>query len=586
MQRAFFTAAVFAVFVPLLACAAPTNGNTAVLTFVDVAHVVKRDGNFRVWQRTAVETSPRGRTVSKLHSVTEVATGICYKHDGQWFDADPQVVVAQDGSGSGTKGAGPLQLSPDINTDGSVQFTAANTKQLRGHVLGICYYDWKNQREAQIASIKSSIGSVVGKNQVLYGDAFDSVKADVRYTYRKSGIGQDIILREQLPSPADVGMDSSTTRVEVWTEFLNPPLATANNVNDQASGQVTQGFIDFGGMRIGRGAAFSIPDGNVQKSILPVDKQWQQIDGRTFLIESVNYPSLLRRTADLPQRPQAAIQKRAKAIANAASLKRSTPVRIASRENSGAKLRIASANSETKGFVVDYELVSGEVSDYTFLGDTTYYISGEFDIDDTLTIEGNTVVKYASAGTINIGGATICSTASYRPAIFTSQDDDSVGEQISGSSGSPSPIGANPALYFQGTNSILHNVHFFYLNNPIRQIGGALSLANIQSVHCLFPLWLYDMSVSLNNSLIFDFAELLTGEDSILTVQLLNDTVCSGSVAVDANGAVGGVTNCVFASVTNTDFLNGGVQWILQFTGVRKSAVHHQLTAFPIGRFR
>ncbi|MGZ4974627.1 MAG: hypothetical protein ACXWDN_17855, partial [Limisphaerales bacterium] len=324
-----------------------SNAIPAVLAFSDTPHIVKRDGNVRVWQHTAIETSPRGKTITKVHSFTELATGVCYKQHGQWVDADPQIIVAQDGTGSGVQAAHALQLLPDVNSDGSVQFTSQNGQQLRGHVVGICYYDWKNQREAQIASIKSSIGSVVGKNQVLYGDAFDSVKADVRYTYRKSGIGQDIILREQLPSPADVGMDPSTTRVEVWTEFLNPPLASAKNVKDQASGQVTQSFVDFGGMRIGRGAAFSIPDGSGQKSKLPVDKQWQQIHGRTFLIESVNYPSLLRRTADLPHRPQAAIQKRTKAIANAASLKRGTPARIASRENSGAKLRIASANSET-----------------------------------------------------------------------------------------------------------------------------------------------------------------------------------------------------------------------------------------------
>jgi hypothetical protein len=41
-------------------------------------------------------------------------------------------------------------------------------------------------------------------------------------------------------------------------------------------------------------------------------------------------------------------------------------------------------------------------------------------------------------------------TTPWRPVIFTAKDDDSVGDQIRGSTGSPSGFYANPAFYFGG----------------------------------------------------------------------------------------------------------------------------------------
>lgn len=365
-----------------------SNG-TAVVNFIDTPHIVERSGNSRVWEHTAIEKSPRGKTITKIHAYTEIATGICYNQDGQWIDADPQIVVGQDGTYSGVRAATSLRLSPDIATDGSVQFISQNGKQLRGHVLGLCYYDWKNQRDVQVAGVQSSVATIIGKSQVLYPSAFGGVEADVRYTFRKSGFGQDIILREQLPSPVDFGLDPATTQVEVWTEFLNPPEPAVKDRQDKVSGQVFHDIMDFGGARMGRGAAFSIPKQNQSVSKVGVNKQWQQIEGRTFLIESVDYESLLRRTSDLPQRPQAAVPRKFSTVA-AASTRRNAPHRLLAINTSNRKLRVAAAKPDEKGFVLDYEVASGEVTNYTFLGSTNYYVSGEFDVDDTLTIEGNT----------------------------------------------------------------------------------------------------------------------------------------------------------------------------------------------------
>ena len=63
----------------------------------------------------------------------------------------------------------------------------------------------------------------MGSNQVIYPDAFTDFKADLRYTYTKAGFEQDIILREQPPTPESFGLDPETTRLQVLTEFFNPP---------------------------------------------------------------------------------------------------------------------------------------------------------------------------------------------------------------------------------------------------------------------------------------------------------------------------------------------------------------------------
>ena len=46
---------------------------------------------------------------------------------------------------------------------------------------------------------------------------------DVRYTVAQSFFEQDLILREQIPSPAELGLNPLTARLEVWTEFFDTP---------------------------------------------------------------------------------------------------------------------------------------------------------------------------------------------------------------------------------------------------------------------------------------------------------------------------------------------------------------------------
>jgi C1A family cysteine protease len=97
-----------------------------------------------------------------------------------------------------------------------------------------------------------------------------------------------------------------------------------------------------------------------------------------------------------------------------------------------------------------YVALYGAQNNYTFKGDTTYYIAGGVDLYGTTIFEGGTVVKYReNGGSLALRGPFNCLTAPYRPAVFTSMNDDSVGVRIMSSSGNP---GSSGHSYLSGLN--------------------------------------------------------------------------------------------------------------------------------------
>src|SRR5205814_7740267 len=94
-------------------------------------------------------------------------------------------------------------------------------------------------------------------------------------------------------------------------------------------------------------------------------------------------------------------------------------------------------------------------------GDTTYLIDGWLGFSGTTTIEGGAVLKYADFSGLDLLGPLICKTGPYRPAVFTSANDDTVGETISGSSGDPGD-GGNYELILEGNTNAIKNLRFRY----------------------------------------------------------------------------------------------------------------------------
>ncbi len=145
--------------------------------------------------------------------------------------------------------------------------------------------------------------------------------------------------------------------------------------------------------------------------------------------------------------------------------------------------------------VIDYELLSS-ATNLTLKGDTTYYISGLVNLAGTTVIEVAAVLKYTNwshslDARLNLTGPAVCQTGPYRPAIFTSKDDDSVGTTLPGSTGTPTNYYGH-GLSLSTSGSTLTNLRFAYLYEGVSYDSGGSSgevhIGNVQFVKCRFPL--------------------------------------------------------------------------------------------------
>ena len=76
-------------------------------------------------------------------------------------------------------------------------------KTLLSTVFGLVYYDTSTGSNVLLAQLQDC-SAVISSNQLTYENAFSNLTADLVYKYRKAGMSQDVVLRQQLPpSPAD-----------------------------------------------------------------------------------------------------------------------------------------------------------------------------------------------------------------------------------------------------------------------------------------------------------------------------------------------------------------------------------------------
>jgi len=131
-----------------------------------------------------------------------------------------------------------------------------------------------------IAELKDSLGLLYPPNQVIYTNAFTDVRADVRYTYTKAGFEQDVILREQPPSPEAYGFDPATTKLEFTRSFSILPALWKLPLPRRRTRRRTRSWILRGQDRARQG---------VSREQRPVASCWRSngqelggVEGRTF----------------------------------------------------------------------------------------------------------------------------------------------------------------------------------------------------------------------------------------------------------------------------------------------------------------
>jgi hypothetical protein len=505
--------------------------------------ITAQDGNSRVWERTTYQTDPSGNLITNIQSYSELASGLNHWVNGQWVASDQHIDILPNGTAVATNGQHQVTFPGDIY-NGEIELVTPEGLQLESRPMGLSYFDGTNS--VLIAELTNSIGQVLGDNQVIYTNAFTDFACDLRYTYTIGGFEQDIILREQPPTPESLGLNPATARLQLLTEFFSPPQPTlqADTLPPQAGVSLVDQSLGFGTMQMVQGRAFLLGE-NAQDTGVAVAKSWLLLDGRQFLVEEVPVNAIADTLGTLPMPAQTGTMP---TVSRQLAL---PPQRLVKNNVVKPKL-LARTATPARGFVLDYQTVNSSVTNYTFQGDTTYYISGNVYLYGTNTFEGGTVIKYATNSSLYVYTTTnVWLAGSYRPVIFTAKDDNSVGDTISGSTGSPAGYYANTCIFFGLGSSIFgfSNFRMSYANYGILWLpaGTHPTYADGQFVNCGYGI--VGATTYLRNLLFSHVTNDLNAINGTFDAQ--NCTFDSGNTLMAGNATAFAFTNCLFANLTN-----------------------------------
>lgn len=533
--------------------------------------IAERGPHSRAWERVETETGPDGQIVQRPIRYTELETGMHYWDNGQWNETQEQIEIVADHAAA-SRGPHKVIFAPNVTDAEAIFLETPDGKQFRSRIIGLSYFDTSTGRAALIAETKSSEGQLLPPNRVIYPDAFDDVQADVEFIYTKAGFEQNIVLRAQLPLPAEYGLNPQTTRLQVLTEFFNPPVPARSQ--DMRENGLVDEHLDFGEMKMGRGKGFSVGDGTDSLEV-PIVKHWTMLDGRNFLVEEVPVPLVNDQIDALMSRPRGAsinLNRHGTGASVIAALKSVLPKRTV--KSTTSKMRMAKLDApRARGFVLDYTITLASATNFTFKSDTTHYVSGSVTLYGTTTFEGGAVIKYATSASVNMtpGPPGIPNPqiswlgAPYRPVIFTAKDDNSVGENISGSTGSPSGYYGSPmiSLASPSASPTMSGLRMTFGKTGIQLSGASANILNGQIVNCQNGLNMAGGTIFVGNVLLNAKTNFIFGGGSSLAVQ--NATISTATYVATAPASPSGcnlsLTNCLLANVTNFtagSFLSAG----------------------------
>jgi hypothetical protein len=577
--------------------------------------VVERGPHHRVIQRTLTERRPDGTTAERQSSYTELATGLHYQNErGEWLESREEIEIFQ-GAAVARQGQHSVIFAANLNSVGAIDLLDPSGQRFRSHVIGLAYTDAASGRSVMIAEVKDCPGAVLPPNQVIYQDAFaGDCLADVRYTYTLGAFEQDVILLTAPPPPETYGLAPESSRLEVWTEFVELPEGTATSVvlkqeSDTAARarmaepDLIDQRLDFRVMKMEQGRAFPLgQDDPFSGEGVLTGKSMERIDGRVFLIEKVNYRdvrehlellpkqaaaarpttppgrALLPRRPDLPGGEPAhaasppAPELRAARSGQSLGVAAATPYRVDERTNSANARTLlarawsapkgergawkdkqyASLDARRRGFVLDYVTLNSSLTNYVFKGDTTYHPTAVVNLYGTTILEGGAVIK---GGGVTLRGPVDCRTAPYRRATWTHKDDDSIGEIITGSIGAPTNYaGTLLNLYDTSAAYDLHDFRLLYGQyGIIANAGVKADLSHFQIGKGQYGVGLIATAVAnCRNFLFYDVSLRAFPITGTVTNRSEHGTFHRIShLRQTTNSGPFGFTNCLLISVTN-----------------------------------
>jgi hypothetical protein len=558
----------------------PNQAGTANLPPPTTPQVTRAGANFNVWQWQTYVLLEDGKIATHTHSYTELASGLNYQgpSSGEWVPSRESIAPYAQGA-IAQQGQHQIIFANNINSPGAIDEQTPDGKRLVSNIAGLMYYDPTTGQSVQIAEIQDSEGQLVTDNQVLYTNAFNGVKADVLLTYRRDGMEQDVVLRAQLPTPESFGLNSSTVELEVVTEFLNPPEANVWNLGMDTEGLEPDQAVSWGATSLGHGKAFSLDGHDASATVI---KQYINLGGHYYLLEKVRFQEIQKALSSLPEQAS-----NAHSLPGMASKELQLP-KAPVTKHAARPIRLARGAGGYKGYVLDYVSLNTSYTNFTFQGDTTYYISGNVNLSGTNYFEGNTTIKYAANTSIvgTVGSQMIFLSAPYRPVVFTAKDDNTISENISGSTGSPSGYYANPAITLGSTGSVtLSDFRIAYASRGLSVSGTSPAIYDAQFVNSAVAVSDINGAVSLGNVLFSGVKTNFNATSSTNTISVANATFNNGFDLI--NGSFSNttlhLTNCAFVNYTNlSGNISAGYNGFYQSPEVGSAAVTNSV--YPLQR--
>lgn len=457
---------------------------------VPVREVVPVNSAVQWVSDVVLDLGPEGQWQSVTNSYVQLADGLNYWDDeaDAWLPTHAELELVPGGA-LGLRAHQKAFFSPDLNDpEGTVRlWTRENEIPLRAAVLALSYRDAATGLDAILAVVQEADGEFFPPNQVIYRNAFDRLDADIVYHFRPTGVEQDVVLRQALPDPEDFGMLPETTRLRVITEVFEAPevqrtpYLVAAVEDPQLRGLIAEpdwhaDRLDFGAFQLAQSRAFPWLEEGESDDMLDMSTRLISDDeGRTALVEEVEYLPLVPILDELPQPIEAPRRQRAAlpgtldatrllAAADQRQNHRGIADRLPlrpTRDQANAQATPASrtllaatqAPRSRPGLVLDWRTESGSLSNYTFRGDETYFISNNVTCIGTLTtFEGGTVLKYATNTVLTVQTPVDWQGSLYQPVVLTGRDDPTVGQLITPTNALVGPF-ATKALVLVSTNS-------------------------------------------------------------------------------------------------------------------------------------
>ncbi len=574
----------------------------SICSYAQQFTVVERGPHHRTFEKTSERVLPGGVVTTEKERYIELATGMHYKQGEQWLETREEVEIVNDNA---VARQGPHQViwNSNANSPGAIDLLT-DSGRFRSHVIGIALTDRASGASAMIAEIKDSVGVVVGANQVIYPDAFDGIKASIRYTYTRAGLEQDILL-EEAPRPVDEylpGVDPATVRLEVYTEFIEaPPAAVQLYIRKEAPADLRQAMVfpdvtdhslDFGSVHIGSGHAFLTEAQLVSSDRVVVQKEWAVLENRQFLVESVELAEIEPLLRTLPLTAGLNPGQRARRVAKLQPGRRSTVAELLPaaplKKPSIARMQFAAARPTKPALVLDYFTLNSSQTNYLFSSVETYRITGAVNLYGASNImEGGTVIKYSPGvgAKIDIKGTLWFDTDLYRPVVFTSDRDSTMGQSIT----SGSLAGADIALRFDyntsGQLAAVTNIKVLYANKALEFAGGrGHDVRHVQLVNVGTAAHADAATVHMRNILGWNLTNALTGGSSSTSTGRWEHATFDQATNL-VTTATGFFTNCLLTGVVTTNGLAGVNNVVLASSnGVYKtvgSAYHYLVDSSP-----